>query len=110
MADQTHTYETLSNQTVVQLREIAKELDHEALRGYSTMHKEDLILALCTALGIEAHAHHEVVGLNKRKVKAQIRELKVQRNKALDAHDRAELKVIRRKIHRLKRRLRAATV
>jgi hypothetical protein len=106
----THTYEELHSMTVAQLRDLAKEMDNESLRGYSTMHKEDLLKNLCEVLGIEAHAHHQVVGLNKSKVKAEIRLLKQQRQTALDAGDRAELKNIRRKIHRLKRRIRRATI
>ena len=43
-------------------------------------------------------------------VKAQIRELKVKRDEALAAKDPVELKRIRRKIHRLKRKLHKATV
>ena len=39
------------------------------------MHKEELLVALCTALGIQAHEHHEVVGIDKSKVKAKIRAL-----------------------------------
>ena len=74
------------------------------------MHKEHLIPALCTALGIEAHHHHEVVGIDKGKIKAQIRALKVERNAALEAHDHAELKKVRRKIRGLKRKIRKATV
>lgn len=105
-----HTYEDLHNKTVAQLREIAKETDHEAVRGYSTMHKEELIQALCTALGVEAHVHHEVVGLDKKKVKARIRKLRAERDAALEAKDGAELKRLRRQIHRLKHRLRAATI
>ncbi len=106
----THTYEELHSMTVAQLRDLAKEMDNESLRGYSTMHKEDLLKSLCEVLGIEAHAHHQVVGLNKSKVKAEIRQLKQQRQTALDAGDRVELKNIRRKIHRLKRRIRRATI
>ena len=108
MAEQ--TYEDLQGKTVAQLREIAKETDHEAVRGYSTMHKEELIQALCTALGVEAHLHHEVVGLDKKKVKARIRKLKSERDAAVEAKDGAELKRLRRQIHRLKHKLRAATV
>ena len=103
-----HTYEELHKKTVAQLREIAKELDHEAVRGYSTMHKEHLVPAICEALGIEAHVHHEVVGVNKSKIKAKIRKLKADRQKALDAHDSKELKKVRREIHGLKRKLRRA--
>lgn len=105
-----HTYDELHKMTVAQLRDVAKEIEHSALRGYSTMHKEDLLLALCTALGIEAHVHHEVVGIDKTEIKARIRELKTERQKALDAGDRKELKLIRRKIHRLKRKIHKATI
>lgn len=96
--------------TVVQLRDVAKETDHEAVSGYSTMHKEQLLTALCTALGVEAHVHHEVVGIDKAAVKGQIKALKQDRDKALAAGDRQELKSLRRQIHRLKRSLRRATV
>jgi hypothetical protein len=105
----THTYEELHKMTIEALREIAKGLEHESVQGYTQMNKEHLLPALCKALGIEAHAHHEVVGLDKRSVKTEIRKLKEDRDKALEAHDRAQLKVALRKIHRLKRRIRAAT-
>lgn len=105
-----HTFEELKHTRVADLREIAKDVDHDALRGYSTMHKEELVQALCTALGIEAHVHHEVVGIDKAKVKVKIRELKVERDAALEAKDRVRLKRIRRRIHRLKRRIHRATV
>jgi hypothetical protein len=101
-----HTYEELSKKTVAQLREIAKELDDPGLRGYTQLNKAHLLPAVCNALGIEAHEHHEVVGLNKAEIKAKIKELKVERNSALEAHDHKQLKAIRRKIHGLKRQLR----
>ncbi len=96
--------------TVAQMREIAKGLDHEAVRGYTTMHKHELLPALCTALGVEAHEHHEAVGINKTTLKAQMRELKVKRDGALEARDLAELKDIRHKMKRLRRKIRRATV
>lgn len=105
-----HTFEELSKKTVAQLKEIAKENKHEALHGYTTMHKEQLVLAVCKALGVDAHEHHAVVGINKSQIKAQIQELKSERNAALDAKDHTQLKIIRRKIHRLKRKIRRATV
>jgi hypothetical protein len=108
--ESTHTYDELHNMTVAQLREVAKGMEDRALRGYSTMHKADLLTALCTALEIEAHVHHEVVGIDKTVIKDKIRQLKVQRDKALEAHDHKQLKLVRRRIHRLKRSLRAATV
>lgn len=102
------SYDELHKKTVAQLREMAKDIEHDAIRGYSTMHKEPLVQAICTALGIEAHEHHEVVGINKSKVKGQIRELKLKRDKALQDHDHKKLKEVRREIHRLKHKLRAA--
>jgi DNA-binding IclR family transcriptional regulator len=106
----THTYEELRDMTVAQMRDLAQGVEHEAVSGYSTMHKEQLLGALCTALGIEAHVHHEVVGIDKASIKAQIRALKLERQSALDAGDSAQLKRVRRKIHRLKRKIRRATV
>lgn len=106
----THTYEGLQARTVVQLREIAGEIEHDALAGYTTMHKDHLLRALCEALGIEAHVHHEVVGIDKSKMKAKIRALKEQRQEALQSGDRSELKRIRGRIKKLKRTMRRATV
>ena len=105
-----HTWEEIHKMTVVQLREIAHEIEHDALHGFSTMHKEELIPALCEALGIEAHAHHEVVGLDKASVKAEIRKLKVKRDEAFAAGDHTEVKRVRRRMHRLKGKLRRATI
>ena len=105
-----HTYEELHAMTVAQLREVAEGIEHEAVHGYSTMHKEDLLPALCEALGIEAHEHHEVVGIDKDAVKAKIRELKSQRAALIEAKDSKQLKRVRRKIRGLKRKIRKATV
>ena len=104
------TYELLQKKTVAELRDLAQTIEHDALGGYSTMHKEHLIPALCQALGIEAHVHHEVVGINKPRVKAKIRDLKLERQKALDAGDHAQLKLVRKRIKSLKRKIRRATV
>ena len=105
-----HTYEELHKKTVDELREIAKGLGDDAVKGYTQMNKEHLLPALCKALGIEAHAHHEVKGLDKGKVKAQLRTLRAKRGEALAAHDRALLKQIRRQRHRLNRKIRSAMV
>lgn len=107
----THTWEELHKTPVKKLREIAEGLgDHEELHGYLTMHKEELVPALCHVLGIEDHAHHEVVGIDKAAIKARIKELKVQRDEAVAAKDAVMAKRARRKIHRLKRQLHKATV
>jgi hypothetical protein len=74
------------------------------------MHKEKLLPAICTALGIDAHVHHHVVGVNKTAVKTKIRALKQQRAEALTAKNHAEYHRILHEIHTLKNKLRGATV
>ncbi len=49
-----YKFEDLSKQTVAQLRKIAKGVEHEALQDPAKMPKEELLAALCQALGIEA--------------------------------------------------------
>ena len=107
MAD--YTYEQLKHQTVAQLREIAKDLDHEAVQGYTQLNKEHLIPAICTALGIDAHAHHHEVtgGFDKAAAKAKLRALKAERQAALEARDPARLRAVRRQRHSLNHRIRA---
>jgi hypothetical protein len=107
-----HTYEELKKKTVEDLREIAKGLDHEAVKGFTQMNKEHLLPALCTALGVEMHKHphHAPVGIDKTKLKARMHQLRAEKEKALEAGDPAKLKAIRREYHRLNRKIRAATV
>ena len=104
-----YTYEELRHKTLAELRDIAKDMQHDAVQGYTQMNKEHLVGALATALGIQ-HTHHDVVGIDKSSIKARIRQLKTQRAAALEAHDSAQLKVVRRTIHRLKRQIHKATV
>lgn len=105
-----HTYEELKHKTVAQLREIAAGIEHEALQGYTQLNKEHLLVALCNALGIDMHQHHEVKGINKAEMKALMKRLKGQRDEALAAHDHARLKMVRRRMHHLKRAIHKATV
>lgn len=104
-----YTYEQLKHMTVADLREMAKGIEHEAVQGYTQLNKEHLVVALSKALGIK-HEHHDVVGVDKASIKSRIRELKKKREDALSAHDHAQLKVVRRTIHRLKRQIHKATV
>ena len=105
-----YTYQQLHDMTVVQLREIAKGVEHDAVKGFSTMHKEKLLPALCTAFGIETHVHHEVVGIDKAKLKAEIRQLKKQRSELITKHDSKSLKGVRQQIKQLKKKIRKSTV
>jgi DNA polymerase/3'-5' exonuclease PolX len=107
-----HTYEELKKKTVEDLREIAKGLDQEAVKGFTQMNKEHLLPAVCKALGVDMHKHphHEPVGIDKAKLKARMHALKAEKEKAIEAGDVARLKAIRREYHHLNRRIRAATV
>lgn len=105
-----YTYEELKEKTVADLREIASGLQHEAVQGYTQLHKDQLLPALCKALGIDTHVHHEVVGIDKTAIKTKIHALKKRRDELMAAKDRAQLKSVLRQIHDLKRRIRRATI
>ncbi len=105
-----HTFEELKKKTVAQLREIASEIDHEAVKGYTQLNKEHLLKAICTALKIDTFQHHHVEGINKTAIKAKIKELKKKRDEYLESHDHKQLRLVRHKIHRFKRALHKATV
>jgi cysteinyl-tRNA synthetase len=105
-----YTYEELHKMTVAELRKIADGIDHEAVKGHSTMHKEKLVPALCTALGIESHVHHHAVGADKSALKAEIHSLKKKRNAAIASKDYTQLRDVRQRIHDLKVKLRREIV
>jgi len=101
------TYEELKAKTVAELRDLAKDLTHDAVLGYTQMHKDQLVRALCRALGIDSHEHHQVVGIDKPALKAQMRALKKDRDAAIEAHDAEQLAIVRHKLHRLNHQLRS---
>ena len=105
-----YTFEELKHKKVAELREIAKEMDHEEVQGYTQLNKEHLLEAICHALNIDMHVHHEVVGVDKSAIKSQIKELKKKRDEAISEKKPDELKRIRRKIRKLKKTLRSAAV
>jgi hypothetical protein len=94
--------------TVTQLREVAEGI--EGLTGYTQMRKPQLLEVICKHLNIQMHDHHDIVGIDTGTIKRQIRELKQQRDAALEAHDHQELRRVRRHIHKLKRQIRRAAV
>ena len=102
-----YTYDELKKKTIDELREIAKGIDNEAVKGYTQMNKEHLLPAICKALGIDTHEHHAVVGIDKPAIKAGMRDLKEKRAAALQSGDSDLLKSVRRQIHRLNRQIRA---
>lgn len=105
-----YTHQELKHKTLAELRDIAKDIEHEALQGYTQLNKEHLVVAMCNALGIDMHEHHAVVGIDKGAIKSRIKALKVKRDAAIAAHDHKQLKLARRGIHRLKRQIHKATV
>lgn len=105
-----YTHHELKHKTLAELREITKDIEHDAVKGYTQLNKEHLVTALCQALNIDMHEHHVVVGIDKASIKSRIKEMKKKRDEALAAHDHAQLKTARRTIHRLKRRIHKATV
>jgi len=105
-----HTYPELKQKPLAELREIAAGIEHEAVKGYTQLNKDHLLVALCKALGIDMHVRHEVKGIDKTAVKTQIREWQKKRDEALAAKDRKQLKVALDHIHHFKHALRRAMV
>jgi hypothetical protein len=103
----TMTYEQLRVKTLAELRDLAKDIVHDSLRGYSQMNKEHLLPAICEALGIDTREHHEAVGIDKAGIKLKLRELKRQRDEALAAADHENLHAIRRHMHYLNHQIRS---
>ena len=106
----TYTHAELKKKTVAELREIAAGVEHEAVQGHSQMNKEHLLVALCKALNIDTHEHHQVVGLNKTQVKTKIRAMKDKLAAAIAARDRKQISYCHRQIHRQKRQIHKATI
>jgi len=102
----THTYEELKHKTVAELRDMAKDLHHDAVQGYTQMNKEHLLPALCKALGIDAHEHHAAASAQKAKIRDEMRSLKEQRAKAVSGGDHDLLRRLRRRYHKLNHSLR----
>jgi DNA-binding IclR family transcriptional regulator len=101
-----HTYEDLKKKSLAELREIAKDLQHDAVQGYTQMNKDHLLPAVCQALGIDMHVHHGAHAASLSGVRHRMKELKAKRQAAVDAHDHDTLRAIRREYHRLNHRLR----
>lgn len=102
-----YTYHDLKLMTIAQLRDIAKDVQHDAVQGFTQMNKDHLLPALCTALGIDAHEHHAAHGEIKGAAKNRMRELRAKRQQAIELHDHESLKSIRREYHHLNHKLRA---
>ncbi len=104
------TYEQLARKSVADLRGIAKELEHEAVKGHAQLSKEELVKAVCIAQDVRIPDHRKEPRVDRKAVKAKIQELKAKRREALEAKDATQLARARRRIQRLKRKLRAAAL
>lgn len=98
-------YHDLQKTRVKDLRDMMKE-QMPQVQGVIGLKKEEIVDMLADHLGIEKPSKVVAAGLGKSRIKAEIRELKIKREAALEAHDGAELKKYRRKIHYKKRALR----
>ena len=105
----THTFPELKHKTLVELREIAVGIT-PAVQGYTQMNKDHLLEAICKALNIDMHVHHEVKGIDKSAVKAKIKEWQKKRDEALAAGDRKGLRAALDHIHNFKHQLRKSMV
>jgi hypothetical protein len=105
-----YTFHDLKKKKVSELRDIAAEIEHEAVQGATQMNKEHVLEAICNALGIDMFEHHVSTDSHKTEIKAQIKSLKVKRDEAVAEKNKDEAKIIRRKIHHLKRKLHKSAV
>ena len=105
-----HTFGELKKKNVSELREIAKDIEHEAVQGYTQLNKDHLLEAICKALNIDMHVHHEVVGVDKTKIKVEIKLAKKTRDEAIAAKKPDDIIKARRKIRFLKKQLHKATI
>ena len=103
-----HTYEELKKKTVAELRDIAKDIQHDAVQGFSQMNKEHLLPAICKALGIEAFEHHAAASAEKGRIKAGCARSRQSGPSCLGSDDSEKLRANRRQYHALNHSLRAS--
>lgn len=78
--------------------------------GFQVAEKAELLTLVCEVVGVDAHERNPVNDIGKAAVKAQMHELRVPRNLAIEAHNHKELKTVRRGLHRLNGKIRRFTV
>ncbi|HHP7233999.1 MAG TPA: Rho termination factor N-terminal domain-containing protein [Desulfobacterales bacterium] len=93
----------LEKMTATELREVAKEIPE--IVGAHGMNKNELVSAVKEARGI-VDTGKKKSSRKVREIKKQIKDLKVQRQAALEANEKDKAAVYRRKISRLKKQTR----
>ena len=101
-----YTFHELRKKTLAELKEIAAGIDNEAVKGYTQMHKDHVLKAICTALAIDMHEHHVAHLDRKQTIKARLHALRRERDEAIGAHDPQRLKKVRVQMGRIKHWLR----
>jgi len=104
-----HTYPELKHKALAELKEIAAGTT-PPVEGYTQMNKDHLLEAICKALNIDMHVHHEVKGIDKSAIKTKIREWQKKRAEAIAAGDRKALRLALDHIHNYKHQLRKAMI
>ena len=95
----------LEKTTLIKLRDMAHD---QGMKGVTGWNKEKLVEELAGQLSIEK-PHEDMTAIkfhSKTDLKLKIRELKLERNSLIEAHDHKGLKTVRRQIHGLKRQIR----
>lgn len=114
--------ETLSKKTVAELREQAREIPDAG--GLSSMKKDDLIELILsqgdvpvaedkpktatTRSASKVPGTGSVKAMDKSEIKRRIKELKAEKQEAMEQQDRKRVRICNRRIHDFKRRLRKA--
>ena len=105
MSEKRWDWHGLQKLKVDNLREMAKDIP--GVPAVTGLKKEQLIEIMADHLGVQ-RPRRVITGIQKGQLKQEIRALKKEREKVLEAHDAKELKRIRRAIHKRKRTLRQA--
>ncbi len=94
----------LEKMTAKELREYALELG--GIVGVHSMNKEELLAAIKEGLGITDDSGSKLFAKEIAKVKAEIKQLKAQRDQARQGGDKKQVEIYRRRISRLKKKTR----
>jgi hypothetical protein len=94
----------LEKMTAKELREYGLELG--GIVGVHSMNKEELLAAIKEGLGITEESGSKLFAREIAKVKAEIKQLKAQRDQAREGGDKKQVEIYRRRISRLKKKTR----
>jgi protein-arginine kinase activator protein McsA len=104
-------YNALAHMTVNKLREEAKQFPD--IKGVTGMKKDELVAILAEKHGLKPtekkpkKVHKPKTPLSKGQMKKKITELREQRESARSSNDRKKAAILRKRIHSLKRQMKA---